>query len=77
MRFCDAFDIPLVVLMDPGSQSSTPSHRQDLRGSAQLLFALAEASVPKLALLLSALPPASLLSPQVNCQHLQAGCSSS
>ena len=65
VRFCDAFEIPLVVLLDPAGQKTAQAPRPDLRGVAQLLFAFAEASVPKLALLLSPLQPGSLLSPQV------------
>ena len=66
VRFCDAFEIPLIVLVDPSHCGTQQAGRQDLRGVAQLLFAFAEASVPKLALLLSPLQPGSLLSPQVH-----------
>ncbi|KAJ2402541.1 hypothetical protein GGI23_000641 [Coemansia sp. RSA 2559] len=51
VRFCDAFDIPLVTLVDvpgflPGTQQE---HRGIIREGAKLLYAYAEATVPKIA----------------------------
>ena len=50
VRFCDAFNIPLVVLEDvPGFLPGThQEHRGIIRNGAKLLFAFAEATVPKL-----------------------------
>ncbi len=51
MRFCDAFNIPLVTLVDvPGFLPGVgQEHSGIIRHGAKLLFAFAEASVPKLA----------------------------
>lgn len=54
MRFCDAFNIPLVTLVDvpgflPGTQQE---HGGVIRHGAKLLFAYAEATVPKLSVVL-------------------------
>ena len=80
MRFCDSFSFPLLILLDPspvhdsspmGNDSSSPlPHSEDLRGAAQLMFAVVEASVPKLALLLSPAATASLINAQVSCTRL-------
>jgi propionyl-CoA carboxylase beta chain len=53
VRFCDAFDIPLVSLVDsPGLLPSGAEEPGGLtRHGAQLLYAYAEASVPKLAVI--------------------------
>src|SRR6201989_2817964 len=50
VRFCDAFNIPLVPLEDvPASLPGTEQeHRGIIRHGAKLLFAFAEATVPKL-----------------------------
>ena len=50
MRFCDAFDIPLVTFVDvPGFLPGVAQeHGGIIRHGAKLLFAYAEASVPKL-----------------------------
>ena len=50
VRFCDAFNIPLVTLEDvPGFLPGTDQeHRGIIRHGAKLLFAFAEATVPKL-----------------------------
>ncbi len=49
VRFCDAFNIPLVVLEDvPGFLPGVDQeHRGVIRHGAKLLYALAEATVPK------------------------------
>jgi propionyl-CoA carboxylase beta chain len=54
VRFCDAFNIPLVTLVDvpgflPGTQQE---HGGVIRHGAKLLFAYAEATVPKLSVVL-------------------------
>ena len=50
VRFCDAFNIPLVVLEDvPGFLPGTSQeHNGIIRNGAKLLFAFAEATVPKI-----------------------------
>ena len=50
VRFCDAFDIPLVTFVDvPGFMPGTRQEQGGLiRHGAKLLFAYAEATVPKL-----------------------------
>jgi len=51
VRFCDAFNIPLVTLIDvPGFLPGTSQeHNGIIRHGAKLLYAYAEATVPKLA----------------------------
>ncbi len=54
VRFCDAFNLPLVTLVDvpgflPGTQQE---HGGIIRHGAKLLFAYAEATVPKLTVIL-------------------------
>jgi acetyl-CoA carboxylase carboxyltransferase component len=54
VRFCDAFNIPLVTLVDvpgywPGVEQE---HRGIIRRGAKLLYAYCEASVPKVAVIL-------------------------
>lgn len=54
IRFCDCFNIPLLTLVDvpaflPGSQQE---HNGIIRHGAKLLFAYAEATVPKISLIL-------------------------
>jgi propionyl-CoA carboxylase beta chain len=53
VRFCDAFNIPLVTLVDvPGFLPGTSQeHGGIIRHGAKLLYAYAEASVPKIALI--------------------------
>jgi propionyl-CoA carboxylase beta chain len=53
VRFCDAFDIPLVTLVDvPGFMPGTKQEQGGLiRHGAKLLFAFAEATVPKVTLI--------------------------
>lgn len=53
MRFCDAFNLPLVTLLLPGlyAESKPGSPAEGARTLANLLFAYAEASVPKLTVL--------------------------
>ena len=55
MRFCDAFNIPLITLLLPGLHTGAPAGRgsaaDGARSLANLLFAFAEASVPKLTIL--------------------------
>ncbi len=54
VRFCDAFNIPLVTLVDvPGFLPGTAQeHNGIIRHGAKLLFAYAEATVPKLTVIL-------------------------
>jgi propionyl-CoA carboxylase beta chain len=51
VRFCDAFNIPLVTLIDvPGFLPGTgQEHNGIIRHGAKLLYAYAEATVPKIA----------------------------
>jgi acetyl-CoA carboxylase carboxyltransferase component len=54
IRFCDCFNIPIVLLVDtpgylPGKQQE---HSGIIRHGAKVLYALSEATVPKVALLL-------------------------
>ena len=54
VRFCDAFNLPLVTLLLPGLQPSAKSGspaEDGARTLANLLFAYAEASTPKLTVL--------------------------
>jgi acetyl-CoA carboxylase carboxyltransferase component len=50
VRFCDAFNIPLVTLVDvPGFLPGThQEHNGIIRHGAKLLYAYAEATVPKI-----------------------------
>ena len=55
MRFCDAFGIPILTFVDvpgflPGTQQE---HAGIIRHGAKLLYAYAEATVPKLTTLTS------------------------
>lgn len=54
VRFCDAFNIPLVVLEDvPGFMPGvTQEHGGIIRHGAKLLFAFAEATVPKVTVII-------------------------
>ncbi len=54
IRFCDAFHIPLVTLVDtPGFLPGTDQeHGGIIRHGAKMIYAYAEASVPKLAIIL-------------------------
>ena len=54
IRFCDAFNIPLVVLEDvPGFlPGSNQEHSGIIRHGAKLLYAFAEATVPKITIIL-------------------------
>ena len=54
MRFCDAFNIPIILLIDtpafmPGSQQE---HAGIIRHGAKVLYALCEATVPRVAVVL-------------------------
>ena len=53
VRFCDAFNIPLVTLIDvPGIlPGSDQEHNGLIRHGAKLLYAYAEATVPKISVL--------------------------
>ena len=53
VRFCDAFEIPLVTFVDvPGFMPGTKQEQGGLiRHGAKLLFAYAEATVPKVTLI--------------------------
>jgi acetyl-CoA carboxylase carboxyltransferase component len=54
VRFCDAFNVPLVTLVDvPGYlPGSTQEHGGVIRHGAKLLFAYSEATVPKLTVII-------------------------
>lgn len=54
VRFCDAFNIPLVVLEDvPGFlPGSSQEHNGIIRNGAKLLYAFAEATVPKITVII-------------------------
>ena len=54
IRFCDAFSIPLVLLVDtPGYlPGKTQEYMGIIRHGAKVLYALSEATVPKVAILL-------------------------
>lgn len=54
VRFCDAFNIPLINLVDtPGFLPGTDQeHRGIIRHGAKVLYAFAEATVPKISLIL-------------------------
>ncbi len=54
VRFCDAFNIPLINLVDtPGYLPGTDQeHRGIIRHGAKVLYAFAEAAVPKISLIL-------------------------
>ena len=54
IRFCDAFHIPLVTLVDtpgflPGSEQE---HNGIIRHGAKMIYAYSEATVPKVAIIL-------------------------
>ena len=53
VRFCDAFDIPLVTFIDvPGFMpGTTQEHGGIIRHGAKLIFAYAEATVPKISVI--------------------------
>ena len=72
VRFCDSFSFPLLILLDPSPAGPVGGlQSEDLQGAAQLMFAFVEASVPKLALLLSPDQAARLLNTQVRDPSLQ------
>jgi acetyl-CoA carboxylase carboxyltransferase component len=54
VRFCDAFNIPLIVLEDvPGFLPGTSQeHNGIIRNGAKMLYAFAEATVPKITVIL-------------------------
>ncbi len=54
VRFCDSFNIPLLVFEDvPGFMpGSTQEHNGIIRNGAKLMYAFAEATVPKVTLIL-------------------------
>lgn len=54
VRFCDAFNIPLVILEDvPGFLPGTSQeHNGIIRNGAKLLYAFAEATVPKITVII-------------------------
>ena len=54
IRFCDAFNIPLLTLVDvPGFMPGLKQEREGIiRHGAKMLFAYAEATVPKIAVIL-------------------------
>jgi acetyl-CoA carboxylase carboxyltransferase component len=54
IRFCDAFNIPLVLLVDtPGYlPGKGQEHKGIIRHGAKVLYALSEAQVPKIAILM-------------------------
>ena len=48
-RFCDAFNIPIVTLVDvPGFLPGDPGYGGVITHGAKLLFATAQATVPKI-----------------------------
>ncbi len=53
MRFCDAFNIPLLVLEDvPGFLPGTDQeHSGIIRNGAKLLYAFCEATVPRVTIM--------------------------
>lgn len=53
VRFCDAFNIPLIVLVDvPGFlPGRSQEHGGIIRHGAKLLYAFAEATVPKITII--------------------------
>ena len=54
VRFCDAFNIPIITLVDvPGFLPGTEQeHRGIIRHGAKLLYAYAEATVPKITIII-------------------------
>jgi acetyl-CoA carboxylase carboxyltransferase component len=54
IRFCDAFNIPIILLVDtPGYlPGKDQEHKGIIRHGAKVLYALSEATVPKVAVLL-------------------------
>jgi acetyl-CoA carboxylase carboxyltransferase component len=54
IRFCDAFNIPLILLVDtPGYlPGKAQEHAGIIRHGAKVLYALSEATVPKIAILM-------------------------
>jgi propionyl-CoA carboxylase beta chain len=54
VRFCDSFNIPILTLEDvPGYMPGTKQeHNGIIRHGAKLLFAYAEATVPRVTLIL-------------------------
>jgi acetyl-CoA carboxylase carboxyltransferase component len=54
VRFCDAFNVPLLILEDvPGFMPGvTQEHSGIIRHGAKLLYALAEATVPKMTVII-------------------------
>ena len=54
IRFCDAFNIPIITLVDvPGYLPGiTQEHGGIIRHGAKILYAIAEATVPKIALII-------------------------
>jgi len=54
LRFCDAFNIPIITLVDvPGFLSSvSQEHGGIIHHGAKILYAISEATVPKLALII-------------------------
>ncbi|MBN1849591.1 MAG: acyl-CoA carboxylase subunit beta [Deltaproteobacteria bacterium] len=54
IRFCDCFNIPLVLLVDTPAYlpGSSQEHRGIIRHGAKVLYALCEATVPRIALVL-------------------------
>ncbi|MDY6879702.1 MAG: acyl-CoA carboxylase subunit beta [Desulfatiglans sp.] len=54
IRFCDCFNIPIVLLVDTPAYmpGSTQEHKGIIRHGAKVLYALCEASVPRIALVL-------------------------
>ncbi|OPX33231.1 MAG: hypothetical protein B1H11_12965 [Desulfobacteraceae bacterium 4484_190.1] len=54
MRFCDCFNIPIILLVDTPAYmpGSAQEHKGIIRHGAKVLYALCEASVPRIALIL-------------------------
>jgi propionyl-CoA carboxylase beta chain len=52
VRFCDCFNIPIVTFVDvPGFRRAPPRNTAASSHGAKLLFAFAEATVPKVTLI--------------------------
>jgi acetyl-CoA carboxylase carboxyltransferase component len=54
IRFCDAFNIPIIMLIDTPAYmpGSVQEHRGIIRHGAKVLFALCEATVPRIGVVL-------------------------
>lgn len=71
VRFCDAFNLPLVTLLLPGLDMSarSGSPAEAARALANLLFAYAEASTPKLTVLTAGAECRPIMQVGTSCDH--------